>query len=131
MKYYSTNNKDNIVSFKEAVIKGIPDDGGLFMPSEIKKMSEDFFENISKYSFRDISFLAADSLFNSDIPKSELENIINSTITFDAPLVFLNKQINILELFHGPTLAFKDFGARFMANTLSYLNKSSNKKLQY
>ncbi len=129
MKYYSTNNKNNIVSFKEAVIKGIPEDGGLFMPSEIGKLPEHFFENISNYSFKDISFLAADNLFNSDIPKSELEKIINSTITFDAPLVSLNNQLNILELFHGPTLAFKDFGARFMANTLSYLNKSSNKEI--
>ena len=129
MKYYSTNNKNNIVSFREAVLKGLPDDGGLFMPLEIKKMPENFFESISEYSFKDISFLAAHNLFNPDIPKTELENIINSTITFDAPLASLNKQINILELFHGPTLAFKDFGARFMANTLVYLNKNSNKEI--
>jgi threonine synthase len=129
MKYYSTNNKNNTVSFKEAVIKGIPEDGGLFMPSEIRKLPEHFFENISKYSFKEISFFAAQNLFNSDIPKSELEKIIDSAITFDAPLVSLNNQIKILELFHGPTLAFKDFGARFMANILSYLNKSSDKEI--
>ena len=99
------------------------------MPSEIKVLPEDFFKNIFKYSFKEISFLIADNLFNSDIPKSELENIINSSITFEAPLVPLNRKINILELFHGPTLAFKDFGARFMANTLAYLNKNSNKEI--
>ena len=129
MKYYSTNNKNNSVSFKEAVIKGMPDDGGLFMPSEISKLSKDFFDGISKFSFGEISLFAADKLFSTDLPKTELENIINSTITFDAPLVSFNKQINILELFHGPTLAFKDFGARFMANTLSYLNKNSDKEI--
>ncbi len=127
MKYYSTNNKNNKVSFKDAVINGLADDGGLFMPSEIMRIHDSFFENISRYSFKEISFYVAGKLINSDLPKAELENIINSSITFDAPLVSLNKQINILELFHGPTLAFKDFGARFMANTLSYLNKNSNK----
>ena len=127
MKYYSTNNKNNLVSFREAVINGLADDGGLFMPSEILKMPGEFFEKISKYSFKEISLLAAGKLINSDLPEVELENIINSSITFDAPLVSLNKQINILELFHGPTLAFKDFGSRFMANTLSYLNRNSGK----
>lgn len=127
MKYYSTNNKNNKVSFKDAVINGLADDGGLFMPSEIMRIHDSFFENISRYSFKEISFYVAGKLINSDLPKAELENIINSSITFNAPLVSLNKQINILELFHGPTLAFKDFGARFMANTLSYLNKNSNK----
>jgi len=129
MKYYSTNNKNNIVSFKEAVLKGIADDGGLFMPSEFPKLPVEFIQNISKNSFKEISFTVAKNLLSGDLPDDILYKIINSAINFDAPLVPLDERTNILELFHGPTLAFKDFGARFMAETMSYLNKNSDKEI--
>ncbi|MGA7721370.1 MAG: threonine synthase [Ignavibacteriaceae bacterium] len=129
MKYYSTNNKNNIVSFKEAVLKGIADDGGLFMPSEFPKLPLEFIQNISKCSFKEISYTVAKNLLNGDLPDNILHNIVDKAINFDAPVVPLDERTNILELFHGPTLAFKDFGARFMAETMSYLNKDSDKDI--
>jgi threonine synthase len=129
MKFYSTNNKNNIVSFKEAVLKGIADDGGLFMPSELPKLPGSFIKNISDIPFKEISFTVAKNLLNEELPDVVLSKIINSAINFDAPVVPLDEKTNILELFHGPTLAFKDFGARFMAETMSYLNKDSDKEV--
>ena len=129
MKYYSTKNKSYKVSFRDAVLKGIAPDGGLFMPDNIPQFEDDFFNNISELSFKEIAFLVAKELFSSDIETVELKKIIDSSITFDAPLVRLLDNINVLELFHGPTLAFKDFGARFMANTVAYLNRNSDKEI--
>ena len=129
MKYYSTNNKNNKVSFSDAVLKGIAPDGGLYMPEEIPIFGEDFFKNISELSFKEIAFLVSRKLFSPDIDTIELKNIIDSSITFDAPLARLSDNINVLELFHGPTLAFKDFGARFMANTVAYLNRNKDKEI--
>ena len=130
MKFYSTNDKNNLVSFKEAVLKGIANDGGLFMPVEIPKLPSTFFKSIDKLSFKEISFQVAKQFFGQDLNDEVLSEIINSTITFGAPLVRLNDELNILELFHGPTLAFKDFGARFMANVMAYLNKESDKEIK-
>jgi threonine synthase len=129
MKFYSTNNKNNIVSFKHAVLNGIADDGGLFMPSVFPKLPDSFIKNISDISFKEISYTVANNLLNEDLPEDVLSRIVNSAINFDAPVVALNEEIGILELFHGPTLAFKDFGARFMAETISYLNKDSEKEI--
>ncbi len=129
MKFYSTNSNNIAVTFREAVLKGIADDGGLFMPAELPKLSESFIKNISDLSFKEISFQAAKNLLKDDLPEEALVKIIDSAITFDAPLVKLNDQISILELFHGPTLAFKDFGARFMAEVMSYLNKDEDKEI--
>jgi len=129
MKFYSTNNKDNIVSFKHAVLNGIADDGGLFMPSVLPKLPDSFIKNISDISFKEISNTVANNLLSEDLPEDVLAKIVNSSINFDAPVVPLNEKIGILELFHGPTLAFKDFGARFMAETMSYLNKDSDKEI--
>jgi len=129
MKFYSTNNKNNKVSFRTAVLKGIADDGGLFMPAGIPKLSDNFFHNISNLSFKEIAFHAAKNILKDDLPDESLKKIIDSAITFDAPLVKLNDQISVLELFHGPTLAFKDFGARFMAEVLSYLIKDEDKEI--
>lgn len=129
MKFYSTNNKNNTVSFKEAVLKGIADDGGLFMPSELPKLPDSFIKNISDIPFKEISFTIAKNLLNEELPDGVLSKIVNTAINFDAPVVLLDEKINILELFHGPTLAFKDFGARFMAETMSYLNKDSDKEV--
>lgn len=129
MQYYSTNNKNNLVSFGAAVKKGIAEDGGLFMPVSIPKLENNFFQNIKKYSYTDIAFIAANYYVKDDIPESELKSIITKSFTFPAPLVKLEDNKFILELFHGPTLAFKDFGARFMANTLSYLIRNDNKEI--
>ncbi len=129
MKYYSTKNKNFKVSFRDAVLKGIAPDGGLFMPEEIPEFEENFFKNISDLSLKEIAFLVSKKIFGSDIETIELKNIIDSSITFDAPLVNISDNINILELFHGPTLAFKDFGARFMANTVACLNRDEEKEI--
>ncbi len=122
MKYYSTNKKSEPVSFKEAVLKGIADDGGLFMPETIPTLSKGFWENISKYDLREIGYNVSKSFLKDEIPDSDIREIISRSISFEAPLVKLDDSNYILELFHGPTLAFKDFGARFMANILSHLN---------
>ena len=129
MNFYSTNRKSKEVTFKEAVLKGIAEDGGLFMPEKIPVLKEDFFERISDLSFKEIAYHVTMNLLGSELPEQEIEKIINSSISFDAPLVSLSGSKYILELFHGPTLAFKDFGARFMANVMSYLNKDSEKEI--
>ncbi len=129
MRLYSTNNKSNFVSLKEAVIKGLPDDNGLYMPSNIPILNNQFLDNLSSYSFQEISFIVANALIENSIPKNDLETIINSSISFPAPLVSLDKHIHILELFHGPSLAFKDFGARFMAQLMSYFNQGESSDL--
>ncbi len=126
MNFYSTNNKNLSASFSEAVIKGIADDGGLFMPSFIPMLSESFFNTIDKLTFQEIAFLIAQKFIEDEIPQNDLHKIIEESISFNAPLVRLSGNISILELFHGPTLAFKDFGARFMAKTLSFLIRNEN-----
>ncbi len=125
MKFYSSNKKSNPVSFKEAVLKGIADDGGLFMPELIPSLPNEFWDNISKYNIRQIGFNVTKLFLDDEYSDSELQTIINNSINFDAPLIQLDDSKYILELFHGPTLAFKDFGARFMANILSHLNKKN------
>jgi len=127
LKFYSTNNRQTQISFREAVLKGIADDGGLFMPNEIPKLPESFFHNIEKYSFQEIGFEVA-KLFIDDINDDDLRTIINNAISFPAPLVRLSNNISILELFHGPTLAFKDFGAKFLANLLTHYLKDEKKE---
>ncbi|MBK7872386.1 MAG: threonine synthase [Saprospiraceae bacterium] len=129
MQLYSTNNKSNIVSLKEAVFRGLPEDNGLYMPLEIPSLSEDFIQNLEDFSFQEIAFTVAKSFVKNAIPESDLQNIIEKSITFPAPLVSLDEQYHILELFHGPSLAFKDFGARFMAQLMSYFNKAENQEL--
>lgn len=126
MKYYSTNNKKYQVSFQEAVTKGLSPDGGLFMPEVIPQLGNDFFQNLDKYSLQEIGFEVAKLFVDDEIPASNLRSIIDDAINFEAPVVGLDGNINILELFHGPTLAFKDFGARFMARTMSYFLRNAN-----
>ncbi len=129
MKLYSTNDKNNIVSFKDAVIHGIAKDGGLFMPTEIPILDKIFFETISDYSLNEIAFKVSEAFLKDDLTEDEISSIISAAFDFSAPLTQLDENINILELFHGPTLAFKDFGARFMAQTLSTLNKKNDKEI--
>lgn len=129
MKLYSTNNKSNIVSLKEAVFKGLPEDNGLYMPVEIPALSKDFIQTLERYSFQEIAFEVAKTLFKNAIPENDLQEIIEKSITFPAPLVTLDERHHVLELFHGPSLAFKDFGARFMAQLMSYFNRGEDQEL--
>jgi len=129
MKLYSTKNHTAFVTLKEAVLKGLPDDNGLFMPNEIPKLSKEFIDNLDKYSFQEIAFTVAKTLLQDAIPEKDLKEIINNAINFSAPVVSLDDKTHVLELFHGPSLAFKDFGARFMAQLMSYFNKGENKEL--
>lgn len=125
MQLYSTNNKAQTATLKEAVIQGLAPDGGLFMPTEIPKLPEEFFQKT--HSFQEISFEVAKTLLQDSIPGDDLKTIIDEAINFDAPLVNIHDNINSLELFHGPTLAFKDFGARFMARLMQYFIEPGEK----
>ncbi len=129
MQLYSTNNKQNIASLSKAVMKGLPDDNGLFMPVEIPKLPASFFENLESYSFQEIAFEVCKTLFQGCIPEADLQGLIQKAVNFPAPVVSLDEETHILELFHGPSLAFKDFGARFMAQLMSYFNQGNNKEL--
>ena len=121
MKFYSTNDKSQIVSLKEAVIKGLAPDQGLYMPVQIPRMSKEFLDGIHGLSFREIGYEVIHSFFREDLSKEEMIDLVDHTLQFDAPLVEIEKDVFALELFHGPTLAFKDFGARFCSKLMSLL----------
>jgi len=127
--YYSTRDNNHTVSLKEAVLHGMPEEGGLYLPSRIPQIEKEFLENINSLNFREISFRLAQLLLGEDVPDAVLREIITEAINFDTPLVPISHRINTLELFHGPTLAFKDVGARFMARLMSYFISTSDKKL--
>ena len=130
MKLFSTKNKNHIVGLKEAVLKGLPDDNGLYMPVKLDPMDPLFFKNIHQFSFQEIAYKVCAHLFEGYIPENKLKEIIENALTFPAPLVyFKEKSVYILELFHGPSYAFKDFGARFMAQLMSYFNEGNEKDL--
>jgi len=129
MQLYSTNNKSYKVDLKEAVMNSLPPDNGLYMPVAIPKLSDDFVKNIAGYSFEDLSFIVAQTIIGDYIPQSKLEEIVHGAINFPAPVVELNPDLGVLELYHGPSLAFKDFGARFMARTMGYFNEQGSKEL--
>jgi len=120
MKYYSTSKNTQNVTLKEAVIKGLASDKGLFMPERIEKFEPLFFEIIQNLSFQEIAFEVAKKFFGEDVDEASLKEIVYDTLQFDCPLVKIRENIWSLELFHGPTLAFKDVGARFMARLLNY-----------
>lgn len=128
MKYYSTNGIVSNVSLDEAVIKGLAADKGLFMPEKIKQLPQEFFEQIDTMNLQEIAFRVAEAFFGEDIPADDLRKIVNETLNFDIPIVQVKENIYSLELFHGPTLAFKDVGARFMARMLGYFVKGGNGK---
>jgi len=127
MKYYSTNKNTPSVSLKEAVVKGLATDNGLFMPERIEKFTPDFFDTIQNLSFQEIAFEVALKFFGSDIEENKLKEIVFDTLQFDCPVVKVTDNIYSLELFHGPTLAFKDVGARFMARLFNYFLESKEK----
>ncbi len=127
MKYYSTNGKELRVTLEEAVVKGLASDNGLFMPERIERFDPDFFETIDRLSFQEIAFEVAKKFFGDDITPAKLKEIVYDTLSFDCPVVPVTGSIFSLELFHGPTLAFKDVGARFMARLLNHFLASKNR----
>ena len=120
MKYYSTNHQAPVATLEKAVVKGLAEDRGLYMPEIIKPLPKEFFDNIEKYSFQEIAYTVADAFFGEDVDADALKKIVYDTLAFDCPVVKVEENIYSLELFHGPTLAFKDVGARFMARLLQY-----------
>ena len=122
MHYYSTNQQAPLASLEEAVVRGLATDRGLYMPERIKQLPKEFFDGIAEMSFQEIAYQVADAFFGEDIPAEELKHIVYDTLAFDAPVVHVDGNIHSLELYHGPTLAFKDVGARFMARLLGYFN---------
>ena len=120
MQFYSTNRQCREVSLREAVMTGLAPDGGLFMPERIPVIPGAFFNNIADMTIRDISYVVADIMLGDDIDSADIKRIIDETFTFDIPLQAIDRDIYVLELFHGPTLAFKDVGARFLARVISH-----------
>lgn len=120
MKYYSTNHKAPLASLHEAVVRGLAPDRGLYMPERINKLPQSFFDHIDKLSFQEIAYQVAQAFFGEDVAADDLKQIVYDTLAFDCLLVEVEPNIYSLELFHGPTLAFKDVGARFMARLLQY-----------
>ena len=120
MRYYSTNGKAPMATLHEAVVKGLAGDRGLYMPETIKTLPQSFFDNIDKLSFQEIAFTVAQAFFGEDVNEEDLRKIVYDTLSFDCPVARVTDNIYSLELFHGPTLAFKDVGARFMARLLQY-----------
>ncbi len=128
MKYYSTNKQASDATLEEAVVRGLAGDKGLYMPREIKPLPASFYDEIENLSFQEIACRVADAFFGEDVPADVLKQIVYDTLSFDAPVVKVKDNIYSLELFHGPTLAFKDVGGRFMARLLGYFIRKEGKK---
>ncbi|WP_115460684.1 threonine synthase [Winogradskyella aurantiaca] len=126
MRYFSLNHKAPEVSFQEAVVKGLAPDKGLYFPNTIESLSESFFETIESLDHVTIAFEAIKQFVGNEIPEQDLKAILEDVLSFDFPIVEIDKNIASLELYHGPTMAFKDVGARFMARCLGYFNKQKD-----
>lgn len=129
MKLYSTNNHDLEVDFQSAVFNSMPQDKGLYMPTEIPVLGKDFLNNLDKFTLPEIAYKVASALLHEDIPADDLKALIDDAINFPAPAKKLNEETYVLELFHGPSLAFKDFGARFMSRVMAYFLKDGEQML--
>lgn len=129
MKFYSTNNPSIKVDLEQAVTQGLAPDNGLYMPESIPALPKEFFDTLEQKSFQEIAFAVARNIIGDDVPESELKRIVEHTIQFDAPIVKVEEDVFALELFHGPTLAFKDFGARFMSQLLGYFAKQQKQEI--
>jgi threonine synthase len=129
MQLYSTNNPKLRVDLKEAVMNSLPADRGLYMPLHIPRFEPTFFHNLGDQSFQEIAFAISTALIKDYIPAEVLSEIVEEAINFPAPVQWLQEDIGVLELFHGPSLAFKDFGARFMSRLMSYFNRNENRPL--
>ncbi|MFL2996794.1 MAG: threonine synthase [Cytophagales bacterium] len=123
MKYFSLFNHSNQVTFKEALFRGLAPDGGLYFPTRVKPLKKSFIDNLKNLSKSEIAYNVISQFVGDDIGKKQLTEIIDHSINFDFPLKQLNENISVLELFHGPTMAFKDVGARFTSRCISHLNK--------
>ncbi|TYP75195.1 threonine synthase [Aquimarina intermedia] len=128
MYYYSLNNKNHRVSFEEAVVSGIAPDRGLYFPEKIEKLPASFYNEIDQMSATQIAYMVIEQFIGTSIPKNHLLQILDEVLDFDFPVVPIDESISSLELFHGPTMAFKDVGARFMAKCLEYFNKNNGRK---
>ena len=128
MKYYSLNNKLHTVTFQQAVIQGLAPDNGLYYPEEITALPPSFFNNIENLTNHEIAFQVIKQFVGNEIPEVELNNIISDALCFDFPIIELTDKMYSLELFHGPTMAFKDVGARFMSRCVAYFNKNNSEK---
>ncbi len=128
MKYYSTNKNAPLADLHKAVVKGLAEDRGLYMPEQIKMLPKSFFDNIQDMSFQELSYVVADAFFGEDVEAEALKQIVYDTLAFETPVVQVDERIFALELFHGPTLAFKDVGARFMARLLQYFIRQEGKE---
>jgi len=129
MKFYNLNNRSKLVSLKEATLTGIQGSDGLFMPESIPKLEKSFFDNLHNLSLQEIGFEVAKLFLNEDVEESAIKNIVDDALNFEIPLVQIDENIFTLELFHGPTLAFKDVGARFMARLFAYFLKNNNQQI--
>ena len=128
MQYYSTNGKAPLATLEEGVVRGLAPDKGLYMPQEIRPLPQEFFDNIENMSFQEMSYQVAHNFFGDDVDAESLREIVFDTLAFETPIVKVEDNIYSLELFHGPTLAFKDVGARFMARLLRYFIKREGKE---
>ncbi|MBE9585630.1 threonine synthase [Mucilaginibacter sp. JRF] len=129
MELYSTNNTSSRVSFKEAVFNSMPQDKGLYMPVAIPRLSDEFIGKLGELTLPEIAFGVAKNILGDTIPEADLKALIEDAINFEAPVVELEDDVYVLELFHGPSLAFKDFGARFMSRVMSYFLEAGEKQL--
>jgi len=129
MKLYSTNHQSPDVDLAEAVFRGLPPDNGLYMPTEFTPLSQSFWDNVQNLSLQEIAFEVSNALIGADVPAEDLRQIVNSAIDFSAPIIEVEANTYCLELFHGPSMAFKDFGARFMAALMSYFLHKSQKQI--
>lgn len=129
MEFYSTNKQTQPVSLHDAVVKGLAADRGLFMPEVIRRFPPAFYQNMKEMSLREISFVVAEAFFGEEIEADKLKEIVYDALNFDIPLVPIAENRYCLELFHGPTLAFKDVGARFMARVLAYFNQQEKRQV--
>ena len=128
MQYYSTNGKAPLATLEEAVVRGLAPDKGLYMPQEIRPLPQEFYDNIENMSFQEMSYQVAHNFFGDDVDAESLREIVFDTLAFETPIVKVEDNIYSLELFHGPTLAFKDVGARFMARLLRHFIKREGKE---
>lgn len=129
MRLYSTNHQSPDVDLEEAVFRGLPPDNGLYMPTEFTKLPQSFWDNVGNLSLQEIAFEVSNALIGTDVPSEDLRKLIDTAIDFPAPLVKVEENTYCLELFHGPSMAFKDFGARFMAGLMSYFLQKSQKQI--
>lgn len=129
MNFYSTNDRNHSATLSEAIFRGLPPDNGLYMPERLDPLPDAFFEELPGLSFAEIGFRVSRHLLGDDVPEDELRELVYDAVNFPAPVVRLDERRYVLELFHGPSLAFKDFGARFMSRLMGHFNRGEEKQL--